>query len=122
MLSILCCCTISNTYHFRRVYQPVREIRNCPQQTNGFDCGIYVCLYVKIFTESPVLPKLLQYDKIQDNKQSGENSKLVEACIENITTTMLDILTPEMATEFRKDTIELVSQLSVEYRSRKQKM
>jgi hypothetical protein len=69
-----------------------------------------------------VLPILLQYDKIQDNKQSGEHSKLVEACIETITTTMLDILTPEMAREFRKDTIELVSQLSVEYRSRKQKM
>lgn len=80
-----------------------------PQQTNGFDCGIYVCLCAHLFAASPMLSALLGAGESFDGMTDAMT------LVDSIAATISATLTPALATTFRTDSINTIHQLSTEY-------
>lgn len=88
-------------------FPPINYVRNSPQQTNGYDCGVYVCLCVERFASSPILPLLL---KIIEQREPCE-----EKSLDDIINDIKNYLTPTRASEYRKESIDLIEHLSKNY-------
>lgn len=125
----------------RERYAPVKELLSSPQQTNGYDCGVYVCLCTQLFAASPLLPLLLptgtesERTQRESKKQTERDKRGEDFCMHGIvdpsdthphSTQDQDVediiaagissaVTPARAAAFRIECIELIASLSKEY-------